>query len=85
VESAAGKLLGLSRSAAYTVNIPGWISLCVVDEKNCFFGEEVSLVWGEPNGGSANPAVERHVQTRIRATLGRKPFSGATQGSTVLA
>jgi glycine cleavage system aminomethyltransferase T len=83
VESASGKLIGLSRSAAYTVNVPGWISLCIINDADLSYGEEVQLVWGEPNGGSANPAVERHVQTRIRATLGKKPFIGLTQGSTV--
>lgn len=83
VESAAGKLIGLSRSAAYTVNVPGWISLCVINDADLTYGAEVALIWGEPDGGSGNPAVERHAQTRIRATLGRKPFFGVTQGSTV--
>lgn len=83
VEGASGKLIGLSRSAAYTVNVPGWISLCVIDDADLSYGAEVSLVWGEPDGGSGNPAVERHAQTRIRATLGRKPYFGVTQGSTV--
>jgi vanillate/3-O-methylgallate O-demethylase len=80
---AAGRLVGLSRSAVYSSNVRSWISLCVVDMADLHYGQEVELIWGEPDGGSANPAVERHAQTRIRATLGRKPFSGLTQGSSV--
>jgi glycine cleavage system aminomethyltransferase T len=77
----SGKLIGLSTMAIYSSNVRSWISLCMIDEDEVNYGEEVSLVWGEPNGGSSNPAVERHVQTGIRATIGSKPFSEETQGS----
>ena len=83
VEAAEGRLIGLSRSIAYSSNVRGWISLAMVDEHELAYGGEVALVWGEPDGGSANPAVERHAQTRIRATLGRKPFSELTEGSSL--
>ncbi len=79
----AGRLIGLSRSAVYSSNVRSWISLCSIDEDALSYGEEVELVWGEPDGGSGNLAVERHVQTRIRATLGPKPFSEGTQGSSL--
>ena len=78
-----GRLIGLSRSCSYSSNVRSWLSLCVVDGYGPALGEEVELVWGEPNGGSGNLSVERHVQTRIRATLGLKPFSGETQGSSL--
>ena len=81
IESADGSMIGVSRSIAYSSNVRGWLSLSMIDEQALGYGEEVQLVWGEPDGGSANPAVERHVQTRIRATLGRKPFSEVTEGS----
>ncbi|MER7841051.1 hypothetical protein ABTY98_35455 [Streptomyces sp. NPDC096040] len=45
-------------------------------EEEVAYGREVGLVWGEPNGGSGNPAVERHAQTTIRATISRRPFAG---------
>jgi syringate O-demethylase len=32
-------------------------------------------VWGEENGGTAKPAVERHVQVEIRATVSPVPYS----------
>jgi hypothetical protein len=46
----------------------------MIDEAELRFGSEVDLVWGEPDGGSANPQVERHSQTTIRATVARRPF-----------
>jgi hypothetical protein len=32
-------------------------------------GTDVTVVWGEEDGGSRKPIVERHVQTPIRATV----------------
>ncbi len=83
IESVSGDLIGLSRSIAYSSNVRGWISLSMIDEEAVRYGDEVELVWGEPHGGSANPAVERHSQTHVRATIGRKPFSEVTEGSSL--
>ncbi|HEX4559282.1 MAG TPA: hypothetical protein VH166_08860 [Mycobacterium sp.] len=63
------RLVGLSANAGYTVNVGGWSSLAMVDEKDAVDGTEVSLVIGEEGGGSAKPTVERHVQKTVRATL----------------
>ena len=38
-------------------------------DENVADGSEVVVVWGEENGGSAKPIVERHVPTEIRATV----------------
>ena len=38
-------------------------------------GTEVTLVWGEENGGSAKPVVERHRQVEIRAIVSPVPYS----------
>ena len=46
----------------------------MMDESQAIEGDEVSVVWGEPDGGSAKPGVERHVQTEIKAIIGGKPF-----------
>lgn len=62
------KLVGLSTYTVYTVNVKGWFSLAMLDE-NVADGSEVTLVWGEANGGSNRPIVERHVQTDVRATV----------------
>lgn len=69
-----GALIGLSTLCSYTANVRGWISVGVLDADRFDYGDEVTLVWGEPDGGTANPAVERHVQTTIRATVVKRPF-----------
>ncbi len=33
------------------------------------------MIWGEPDGGSNKPGVERHVQKEIRATIQPWPYS----------
>jgi len=38
-------------------------------------GTEVVLVWGEENGGSGKPVVERHRQVEIRAIVSPVPYS----------
>ncbi|MFB7495691.1 aminomethyl transferase family protein [Streptomyces sp. NPDC056161] len=65
---------GVSFKGAYTVNIGGWASVASIDEADAQDGTEVTLVWGEENGGSAKPSVERHVQTPIRATVHTTPL-----------
>jgi vanillate/3-O-methylgallate O-demethylase len=80
-----GDFVGLSTTAIYSSNVRGWISLCMIDENEAVNGARVELVWGEPDGGSANLAVERHTQTRIGATVGPRPFSEVTEGSSVAA
>jgi glycine cleavage system aminomethyltransferase T len=62
------QLVGLSTYTVYTVNVGGWFSLAMLDEPIAD-GSEVTLVWGEENGGSARPIVERHAQTNVRATV----------------
>jgi vanillate/3-O-methylgallate O-demethylase len=70
-----GQLIGLSTYPVYSSNVRSWMSLCMVDEEHAVYGDEVSVLWGEPNGGTAKPVVERHVQTEIKATISPKPFS----------
>jgi len=67
--------VGVSTYPAYTVNEKTWLSLAVIDEADAQFGSEVTVVWGEENGGSKKPVVERHVQKEIRATVHPWPFS----------
>tara|TARA_B110000003_G_C16639572_1_gene529639 strand:- start:1161 stop:2501 length:1341 start_codon:yes stop_codon:yes gene_type:complete len=61
-------LVGLSTYTVYTANVRCWFSLAMVDE-SIADGTELTVVWGEENGGSQKPNVERHVQTKIRATV----------------
>ena len=45
------------------------------------FGKEVTLVWGEPNGGTSKPTVEPHVQTEIKAIVSPVPYSQVARNS----
>ena len=47
----------------------------MVDESVSADGTEVTIIWGEPDGGTAKPLVERPVQTEVRATVGPCPIS----------
>ncbi len=64
-----GELVGLSTYNVYTTNVRAWFSLAMVDEKHAVDGAEAILVWGEENGGTAKPIVERHEQTEVRVTI----------------
>ena len=70
-----GAPVGLSHYPVYTSNVAGWISLALVDEAVAAPGTEVTITWGEPDGGTRKPTVERHVQTEIKATVAPCPIS----------
>jgi vanillate/3-O-methylgallate O-demethylase len=38
-------------------------------------GDELTLVWGEEDGGTRKPTVERHRQTEIRVRVVPTPYS----------
>ncbi|MFL3658814.1 MAG: aminomethyl transferase family protein [Opitutales bacterium] len=65
---ADGRVVGLSTYTVYTSNVRSWFSLAMVDE-DVPDNTEVNVVWGEEDGGSAKPVVERHIQTNIRAIV----------------
>ena len=52
-----------------------WISLVTIDEGDAAYGDEVTVIWGEPDGDSSKPGVERHVQKEIRAIVTPWPYS----------
>jgi vanillate/3-O-methylgallate O-demethylase len=64
-----GKLIGLSTYNVYSTNVRAWISLAMIDQDKAVDGSDVIVVWGEENGGTAKPVVERHVQTDVRAVI----------------
>ncbi len=71
-----GKMVGISTYPVYTANGRRWISLSMIDEAQSTPGTEVKVIWGEPNGGTTKPTVERHIQTEVRAVVGPAPFAG---------
>ncbi len=70
----AGKTVGLSMFSGYSSNERSMLSLGVVDE-NINVGDILTLVWGEPDGGTAKTTVERHKQTEIRVRVAPVPYS----------
>ena len=42
-------------------------------------GNEVTFVWGEENGGTTKPTVERHEQMEIRAIVSPVPYGEAAR------
>jgi len=70
-----GKMVGISTYPVYTSNGRRWISLSMIDETQSAPGTEVTVLWGEPAGGSSKPTVERHVRSEVRAAVGPAPFS----------
>jgi vanillate/3-O-methylgallate O-demethylase len=70
-----GRLVGASMFAGYSYNERAQLSLGIVDEEYAVPGTQVTLVWGEPNGGTAKPTVERHRQYNVRAMVSPVPYS----------
>lgn len=70
-----GRPVGVSTYTGYIYNERAMISLAIVDTALSAPGTQVTLVWGEPEGGSAKPTVERHAQADIRATVAPVPIS----------
>jgi vanillate/3-O-methylgallate O-demethylase len=69
------KLVGFSMFTGYSYNERSVLSLSTIDP-GIAVGTEVTLVWGEPDGGSRKASVERpHRQLEVRATVGPAPYS----------
>ena len=75
-----GEAVGISTFSGYSYNERSYLSLGMVD-MDVDLGTEVTLVWGEEEGGSSKPVVERHVQTEIRAIVSPAPYSEVARSS----
>jgi syringate O-demethylase len=51
------------------------LTLAILDAEHASIGNEVIFVWGEENGGTTKPAVERHEQMELRAIVSPVPYS----------
>jgi vanillate/3-O-methylgallate O-demethylase len=69
-----GHDVGFSMFAGYSYNERSMLSLGTVDP-DVKIGNEVTLLWGEENGGSKKTTVERHKQIEIRAIVSPVPYS----------
>ena len=70
-----GKPAGISTWIGYTAGEGRGLSLAILNEEDAQLGHEVTLIWGEPDGGTKKPTVERHVQTEIRAIVSPVPYT----------
>ncbi len=68
-----GKVVGYSMFGGYSYNERTALSLGVVNP-DVQIGEELTLVWGEADGGTAKPTVERHEQTEVRVQVAAVPY-----------
>jgi len=70
-----GKQVGVSTWIGYSSNEGKMLTLAMVEAKYAVPGTKVQLLWGEPNGGTSKPTVERHEQVEITATVSPVPYS----------
>ena len=75
-----GKMVGASMFSGISYNEQSMLSLGIVDP-DIEIGTEVSLVWGEENGGTKKSTVERHKQTEIRAIVSPVPYAKVVRES----
>lgn len=68
------RLVGFSMFTGYSHNERCGLSLGVVDS-DIEVGAELTLIWGEENGGTAKPTVERHRQCEVRVKVAPVPYS----------
>jgi glycine cleavage system aminomethyltransferase T len=69
-----GEIVGVSTYTGYSINERSMLSLAVIDAKHAEPGTKVKLTWGEKDGGSSKPTVERHKQVTIHAKVGPAPY-----------
>ena len=73
--------VGVSTWIGYSANESKMLTLAVLDAEHTEPGTDVTFVWGEEDGGTAKPTVERHVQVDIRAVVSPVPYVEAARTS----
>jgi glycine cleavage system aminomethyltransferase T len=74
-----GRRIGMSAFIGYTATERKFLSPAILEPEYAVEGKRVKVVWGEPDGGSRKPQVERHRQTEIWATVAPNPYSKAVR------
>ncbi|MBO9668977.1 MAG: aminomethyltransferase family protein [Sphingobium sp.] len=74
VLDAAGNNVGMSMFTGYSYNEKRALSLATIDHE-IPVGTELTVLWGEPNGGSRKTTVEPHKQLAVRAVVSPVPYS----------
>jgi vanillate/3-O-methylgallate O-demethylase len=78
VLDADGELVGYSMFSGYSANEKRALSLATVDPE-VEIGTEVTVVWGEPDGGTRKKTVEPHEQLSVRAVVSPVPYAEAAR------
>jgi len=74
VVDAEGKTVGLSMFTGYSYNERTMLSLGVMDA-DVKIGDELTLYWGEPHGGTDKITVEEHRMLKVRVIVSPTPYS----------
>lgn len=71
----SGITKGVSINPTYTVDAARWFSIGIVEEDIAAVGTSLTVIWGEPDGGTDKPTVEPHVQHEVRVTVADSPVN----------
>lgn len=74
-----GATVGISTYPVYSANERAWLSLSMIDEAHAAMGNHLRIVWGEADGGTAKPVVERHRQMSVGAVVHPWPIHEASR------
>ncbi|MFV0384416.1 aminomethyl transferase family protein [Paracoccus sp. (in: a-proteobacteria)] len=74
-----GDMVGLSTYPVYSANERAWISLAMIRPDLAAQGTRLDILWGEKDGGTQKPHVERHVQMTIGAEVNPWPIHEASR------
>ena len=80
VTDAGGDVVGFSMFTGYSANEKRALSLATVNP-DVPEGAEVTVVWGEPDGGTTKASVEPHRQLEVRAVVSPVPYSTVVRQS----
>ncbi|MCI5076487.1 aminomethyl transferase family protein [Oricola sp.] len=74
-----GEQVGVSTYPVYSANERAWISLAMVRSDLGEQGTKLNILWGEKDGGTKKPHVERHVQMEVGAQVHPWPIHAAAR------
>lgn len=74
-----GEVVGISTYPVYTINERAWISLAMIAGDGAAMGGKVKILWGEADGGTNKPVVEKHRQMEVAAVVHPWPIYAASR------
>lgn len=73
-----GKVVGLSMWTSYSYNERAVLSVGIVDPE-IEFGDVLTFIWGEEDGGTSKPTVEPHRQAEVRVRVAPSPYADSAR------